>query len=496
VWHTIQGRSLMAAGEVTLGEVFAANGYRTGMFGKWHLGDNYPCRPQDQGFEVTVHHGGGGVTQTPDWWGNDYFDDTYLHGDGRPEQFDGYCTDVWFREALQFIGESKSTQQPFFCYLATNAPHGPYLVADEYKQPYLEAGCSSATAAFYGMITNIDENLGRLMQQLDEWQLANDTILIFMSDNGTAAGFGQPQRKNRRGAVAATWNGFNDGMRGTKGSEYDGGHRVPFFIRWPGGGLEGGRDVDLLAAHVDVMPTLVELCGLTRPDGPTLDGASLAAVLRGDAADELAARTLFVHSKRMEFVKKWHKSAVMTERWRLVNGEELFDIQSDPGQTSDVASAHAEVVQSLRGRYEQWWESLSPMFDGYVRIALGSEHEQPARLTCHDWHTGDAPVPWNQGAVSKDPQENGFWAVDVLEAGEYEFTLRMRPAGVIYDLPPGKARMKIGDLEAESPIAEGDFKAVLRVDLPAGPAKLETWLESDSGESRGAYFVDVRRLKP
>ena len=496
VWHTIQGRSLMAPTELTLGETFAANGYRTGMFGKWHLGDNYPCRPQDQGFQTTVHHGGGGVTQTPDWWGNDYFDDTYLHEDGTPKQFDGYCTDVWFRQALKFVEQAKEADKPFFCYLATNAPHGPFLVADEYKQPYLDAGVPPTMAAFYGMITNIDENVGRLMQQLDDWDLADDTVLIFTTDNGTAAGVARPPRKGRKAAeAAATWSGFNNGMRGQKGSEYDGGHRVPFFIRWPDGKLQGGRDVGQLAAHVDVLPTLVELCGLKKPDGPPVDGRSLVAALRGESASPLADRTLFVHSQRMEFVKKWHKSAVMTERWRLINGEELFDIQADAGQVSNVASAHADIVEDLRGRYEEWWESLSPVFDGYVRIGLGSEHEQPTKLTCHDWHTGDKPVPWNQGAVSRDPLHNGYWAVDVLAPGRYEFTLRMRPAQVTYLLPPGEGRVRCGEVEASVPVGEGDSEAVIEVELPAGPANVQTWLETTDGNSRGAYFVDVRRIE-
>ncbi len=502
VWHTIMGRSLMNSRELTLGEVFAAAGYHTGMYGKWHLGDNYPGRPQDQGFTETIHHGGGGITQTPDWWGNDYFDDTFVHADGTAEQFTGYCTDVWFDQALKFIDRHKDDDQPFFCYLSTNAPHGPYLVDESYSQPYMDAGVPSTMANFYGMITNIDENVGRLVTHLDDCGIAEDTILIFTTDNGTAAGVTRTTDTRRRrptnerrqpAGQADAWPGFNAGMRGQKGSEYDGGHRVPFFIRWPGGGLTGGRDADQLTAHIDVLPTLVELCGIEKPDGPPIDGTSLVAALRGDTK-ALRDRTLFVHSQRLEHVVKWKSCSVMTERWRFVDGKQLFDMAQDPGQTSDIASAHPEVVEQLTRAYEHWWESLSPVFDDVVRITLGSDHEAPVRLTCHDWHTNDGPVPWSQGAVRQDPAENGFWAVQVETPGRYQFRLRMRPAGVSYPLPDGTARVLVGAAEAETTIPADSNFAELTLDLPAGPAQMQTWLMEADGTQRGAYFVDVSRL--
>ena len=286
VWHTIMGRSLMNTNEVTLAEVMQSNGYKTGMFGKWHLGDNYPLRPQDQGFETVVQHGGGGVTQTPDYWQNDYFDDTYLRN-GKPEKFKGYCTDIWFQEALNFIETNKS--EPFFAYISTNAPHSPYLVDPKYSIPYERKGVPKQMAAFYGMITNIDENMGLLERRLKDWGLDENTILIFMTDNGTAAGFKRPQpedlskkqqRRLSKGKpiVLESWPGFNAGMRGTKGSEYDGGHRVPCFIRWPAGKLDGGRDITQLSAHIDILPTLAELCHLTISSELKLDGTSLVPI--------------------------------------------------------------------------------------------------------------------------------------------------------------------------------------------------------------------------
>ena len=184
VWHTIMGRSIMHPDEVTIAEIFAQGGYRTGCFGKWHLGDNFPCRPQDQGFHEVLVNGGGGVTQTPDYWGNDYFDDTYWHN-GKPTKQTGYCTDVFFNGAMRFIEKNKN--RPFFCYIPTNAAHGPFLVAKKYSEPYKKMGIASPRAEFYGMITNIDENLARLRKKLKSLGLEENTILIFMTDNGTAA---------------------------------------------------------------------------------------------------------------------------------------------------------------------------------------------------------------------------------------------------------------------------------------------------------------------
>lgn len=486
VWHTIAGRSLMSPRELTLAEIFAANGYRTAMFGKWHLGDNYPLRAHDQGFHESLYNGGGGVTQTPDYWGNDYFDDTYFRN-GAPEKFEGYCTDIWFREALKFIEQNKETEQPFFCYLATNAPHGPYLVAEEEKQPYLDAGVPEPMASFYGMITNIDRNVGKLAEKLNEWKLAENTILIFMTDNGTAAGIARQRARIKDNP----WKGFNAGMRGQKGSEYDGGHRVPFFIRWPAK-FKGGRDVSQLAAHVDVLPTLVDLCQLNQPKGPPLDGTSLVPLITGTWT-EWPNRKLFVHSQRIEYPEKWRKCAVMTQRWRLVNGKELYDMQEDPGQTSDVAAGHPDVVTELRQAYEGWWKSLSPAFDDYVPIVVGSDQEPLTRLTCHDWHAD--VVPWNQQAVSRDPAANGYWVVEVPTSGKLEFTLRLRPAEVDHPLGANHAKVKLSDVEAAAAVPAGASQVTLTVDAPAGRHRLQTWLISPDGTERGAFFTYVRAVQ-
>jgi arylsulfatase A-like enzyme len=484
VWHTILGRSLLRRDEVTMADVFTAGSYRTGIFGKWHLGDNYPYRPQDRGFQEVLVHGGGGVGQTPDAWGNDYFDDTYWHN-GAPEKHRGYCTDIWFDSAMRFIEADRD--RPFFAYLATNAPHSPYNVPERYGSFYQDKDVPNAD--FYGMIANIDENMGRLLDRLKSLGLEEDTILIFMTDNGTAAGF-------QRGK------GFNAAMRGTKGSEYEGGHRVPCFIRWPAGGLGGGRDVSRLTSHIDLLPTLIELCGLPRPAGVTFDGASLLPLLQGNESG-WPDRVVVTDSQRIEHPQKWRQCAAMTDRWRLVNGRELYDVTADPGQKNDVSGEHPEVVQELRDAYERWWADVSRRFDEYCDIVIGSDKENPSRLTCHDWHEAD-PSPWNQTNVLQGIEGNGFWAVDVERAGEYEFSLRRWPreadASINAAIPGGrailatKARIAIGRISLERPVPQDAREVVFRVPLEPGKMRLRTWLIAQDDAVRGAYYVYVERI--
>jgi len=469
VWHTIMGRSLLRADEVTVADVFAAAGYRTAIFGKWHLGDNYPFRVQDRGFQESIVHGGGGVGQTPDFWGNDYFDDTYWHN-GVPKPYKGYCTDVFFDGAMRFIEANKD--RPFFVYIPTNAPHGPYNVAEKYSKPYADAGVPANRARFYGMITNIDENVGRLQKRLKELGLEENTIFIFMTDNGTSAG------------PAA-------GMKGKKGSEYEGGHRVPLFIRWPGG-LEERGDVGHLTAHIDVLPTLIDLCGIDPPKGVTFDGTSIVPLLNGRA--DWPERTLFVHSQRIEHPQKWRKSAVMTQRWRLVNGKELYDIQADPAQKTNVAADHPDVVKDLRTAYEGWWADLSRRFGEYCRIVLGSDKENPSRLTAHEWHTNN--VPWAQAHIRNHKMfANGPWAVEVERGGRYTFTLHRAHPEAKMPLAADEAKLTIGDVEVVGPAKKDATAVTLTADLKPGKAMLQTWLtDKATGRSRGAYVVIVERL--
>ncbi len=502
-WHTIMGRSLLFRGEATLGEVFANSGYRTGMFGKWHLGDNYPYRPEDRGFHEVVRHGGGGVGQTPDYWNNAYFDDTYFHN-GKPKKFEGYCTDVYFDSAKRFIEDSVAREEPFFAYISTNAPHSPFHVADRYWKPYMEEGLSEREAIFFGMVANIDDNVGAIREWLAARDLQENTLFIFTTDNGTANG-------------EKVWNA---GMRGKKGSEYDGGHRVPFFLHWPKAGLRNGRDIAQLSAHVDVLPTLIDLCGLQAPVDYFFDGRSLAPLIF-QLPTAWPDRFLVTDSQRVQDPIKWRKSSVMTQRWRLINGKELYDMANDPGQEKDIASERPEVVRNLRGNYENWWRSLEPSFSKFAELVLGNPAENPAVLTSHDWLSGNRGVAWNQSSVRGGKIGSGYpgkWAVEVETAGTYQFSLRRWPlesnAGLDDALPPGEpvpgltafretpgkalkfkgAFLKVGDQSEEKPVSSGQEGVDFSMELPPGKTYIEAYFTTAEGEKMGVYYILVEKV--
>lgn len=511
VWHTIGGRSLLRKDEWTLAAALRGAGYRTGIFGKWHLGDAHPYRPQDRGFDVTVVHGGGGISQTPDHWGNDYFDDTYLVN-GEPRRFPGYCTDVWFAEAMRFIEDHRD--RPFFCYLTPNAPHEPFNVEPRYVDPY-RGRVPDARARFYGMIACIDENFGRLRARLADLGLQDDTILIFMTDNGSSAG----ASVDPEGFVTG---GYNAGMRGVKGFPYDGGHRVPFFVRWPAGGLPQGADVDRLTANVDVMPTLLDLCGVPVPPGRTFHGRSLVPLMYG-RDDPWPDRAVVTDSQRIARPLMWRQSAVMTDRWRLISGRALLDMEADPEQRTDVADRYPEVVSDLRHEYETWWAAVSSQFDADVPITIGAEAEPEVRLTGHDWRNADCECPWNQRQIREGMAANGHWEVDVVSAGTYAVELRRWPreaghalaAGIEGDdvpwrrdavaepswglytggraLPVRGARLRVGDREWAQAAPDGAAEVTFHVPLTAGPTTLQTWFVDGRGFRVGAYYVHVRR---
>lgn len=510
VWHTIGGRSLLRADELSLADAFRANGYATGIFGKWHLGDNYPYRPQDRGFDEVAVHGGGGIGNTPDYWGNNYFDDAYWTG-GEYTRFQGYCTDIWFREGMRFIERHRA--RPFFCYIPTNAPHGPHLVDPAFSDPYLATTPDAERARFYGMVTNIDENVGLLRAHLRALDLDRNTILIFMTDNGSAGGVTTDERHH-------VTSGFNAGMRGQKGSPYDGGHRVPFFVHWPAGQLDAGRDVPTLCANVDFMPTLVDVCGLEVPDALDWDGVSLKPLLRGEAPAPSVDRAVVTDSQRLVFPVKWRRSAVMSQRWRLVNGEELYDMDADPGQREDVAARFPAVVAELRAAYESWWERVSGQFDRDIPIRIGDAHSEELVVNSHDWRNQDCECVWNQNQVRAGLRYNGYWELDVATAGRYRFELRRWPreenrplrAGIPgavvslgqmtiesgygggHAIPVDTASIWIGGTHDRVQVGPEDCGAEFEVELSAGPAHLRTSLATDAGEELGAYYVYISKL--
>ncbi len=502
-WATCWGRSILNRHETTLADVFSASGYRTGMFGKWHLGDNYPYRPFDRGFEHVVAHKGGGVGQTPDFWGNNYFDDTYFHN-GQPVQQTGYCTDVWFEQAMRFI--DTCGEGPFLAYIATNAPHSPYLVEDRHAAAY-RGNEQIPHPEFFGMIANIDENVGRLRDFLRRRGLDRDTVVMFMTDNGSSGGPGVDED----GFVT---HGFNAGLRGKKASFYDGGHRAPWIVHWPGGGMDAPRDITEMSLDVDVLPTLIDLLELEDP-GVDFDGTSLAPLLRGQADRLDGDRVHFLMNQQGTGIPTARHSCVMTRQWRLVHGRELYDITSDPGQQTDLADTHPDVARRLRDELDAWYAEVAPGMAEYCRIVLGADAENPSRLDAMDV-MGD--VAWHQGHIASAQRSTGKWAVEFDRPGRYRFALQRWPdeLGLPIDaalpraqadrlahgrsvdecraITPGAARLVAFGQAHTQPVQPGETAATFEVDIdPAGPTDLEAWFDGD-GDPRGAYYVTVTRL--
>lgn len=488
------GRTLLRTEFRTLGDLFAENGYRTGIFGKWHLGDNFPYRPQDRGFQESVWYPSSHIGSAPDFWNNDYFDDFYWHnGERRP--FKGYTTNVFFAEAIRWMRSCADQQAPFVCYLPTAAAHGPLFVPERYREQY--AGQKENVARFYGMISNIDDNIGRLERFLTESGLRDNTIVVFLADNGGTVGVPV----------------FNGGMRGAKITLYEGGHRVPCFIRWPGGKLRSPGEVAGLTQVQDLLPTLLGLCGVTPGEQAvrTMEGLDLSDALRGGTVPE--DRMLVIQFSRMQAPRPTAGDAcVLWRRWRLINDTELYDLSTDPAQRRNVIDQHAEIAKRLRDHYKGWWDSVAPRVNEHSAIVIGSDAENPQQLSPADWEDSFL----DQGRqIREGLRRNGSWNVIVDREGEYEFELRRWareveaplaagiPAvqhadgqfGPGVPLPVAGVRLRVGDFSEERKTAPDDTAAIFRARLPAGRTRLQTWLlDDEQREIAGAYYVYVRRL--
>ncbi|MDE0103645.1 MAG: sulfatase-like hydrolase/transferase [Bryobacterales bacterium] len=475
VVDTYLGRAMMHPDEATIAEILGSAGYRTGIFGKWHLGDNYPQRPVDQGFEEAVVHKGGGIGQPSDPPGSDYFD-PILFRNGTQESFSGYCTDVYFDEAIRWIGDGSG--EPFFAYIPTNAPHSPYLVPDSYREPYAEQGLSDKDARIYGMITNIDDNVGRLMAHLEANGLTGNTIFIFMTDNGPTTRL------------------YNAGLRLQKGSVYENGIRVPFFARWPDE-LEPLK-IDQLGAHIDVVPTLLAATGTTPPSDLHIDGIDLLPLWKGEV-ESLPERTYFVQAHRGNAPQLYRAFAAVEQQYKLVQALrfgrpepepaelealELYDLIADPGEQQDLAKERPEVLERLKESYERWFEEVSSTrgFDA-VRFAVGSDAQPEVTLTRQDWRMVTADG-WGRG----DPVL-GRWEVESVATGPYDATVVLdEPAPVA-----GTARIGFRETEVATSFSAGQREVRFEgIELAEGEGAIEVRLEMGD-ETRGAWQVHLVR---
>jgi arylsulfatase A-like enzyme len=489
VVDTFLGRALMHPDEVTLAEMLAAAGYRTGIFGKWHLGDNYPMRPMDQGFQECLVLKGGGIGQPSDPpGGNSYFDPTLEHN-GQSIKTKGYCSDVFTDAALKFVEDNRA--KPFFVYLAFNCPHTPLQVPEKYEAIYKKMNLAHSefpavghplpgkaqtdvTAKVYGMVTNIDDNLGRLFAKLDALKLTDDTIVVFLTDNG-------PQQVR-----------YNSGMLERKGSVHDGGIRVPCFIRWPGK-LEAGRKVDRIAAHIDLAPTLLDACGVARPKEVAFDGVSLLPLLKGEKVD-WPDRTLYVQWHRGDEPELYRACAVRSQKYKLVQplgrdgnaklpeklAFKLYDMVKDPLEQHDIADKHPDIAEKMRKGYETWFKDVSST-RGYAppRIHLGTAQENPVLLTRQDWRGPRAG--WG-------PDGLGHWEVQVARAGNYNVTLRFAALRA-----PSTVQFSLGEATAKRELETGADQCTFEsVRLTAGAGRLETWVVREK-EKTGVLYVEVKR---
>ncbi len=510
------GRTLLRPELKTLADILKAAGYTTGIFGKWHLGDNYPFRPEDRGFDEAIWFPSSHINSVPDFWDNDYFNDTYIHN-GKRQKYKGYCTDIFLREAMQWIKGRSKKNAPFFVYLPLNAAHGPLFVPNKYKGPIRKAINANPKAVknlgprqrerlvrFLAMGANIDENMGKLEQFLKTNRLRKNTIVVFLTDNGSTMGHRY----------------FNAGMRGNKTTLWEGGHRVPCFIRWPNGRLGSPREVKELSQVQDLLPTLTDLAGVKNVP-KNLDGQSLAPIFRGEKKT-LGDRMLVINYSRMpQFKVTYTKgnpaiphrdgAAVLWKQWRLLENRELYNVRKDPHQDHNVAAKHPKIVAKMRAHLNSWWDKLKDRVKEPQRIIIGSKVENPMMLTACDWL--DVFVD-QQGQVRSGVLRNGTWHLKVAQPGTYEFELRRWPReralALDKGMPPtkvtdgtyrmGKAlpiatgRLRIGKQEQKGKLESNGQSIRFTMKLKTGQTTLRTWfLDAKGQEVCGAFYVYVRR---
>lgn len=490
---TYVGRSMMDPAETTVAEVLSQAGYATGIFGKWHLGDCYPMRPIDQGFQEALVHRGGGLAQPSEPRENNRrYTNPVLFHNGRQVQTTGYCTDVYFDAALEFIERSHAEGKNFFAYVATNTPHDPFhdvpeellrhyqqkqeqlaaLIVGQHNPDQLAKEIDSLTR-IAAMITNVDQNVGKLFAKLDQLGVTDNTLVMFLVDNGP----------NTRRYVGP--------RRGMKSEVHDGGVRSPLWLHWPAR-FAAGSQCDQLAAHIDLMPTILDACGVAVPPEVKLDGISLLPSLEGrDVARP--ERLLVLQSHRGDVPVRYHHFMIRDDRWKLLHasgfgrerfaGEpqfELYDVLNDPTESMNVALEHADVVARLRSAYDNWFDDVSATRpDNYAppRIWIGTPHENPTVLTRQDWRQGT----WAPDSV-------GHWELHAPDPGVYDVELdfdpKAEPATAVLSVDGGNLRVAVA----------ASARAATFTDVPisAGDVRLGAWLERE-GAARGVYQVTIRR---
>jgi len=492
VYDTYNGGAIMATEELTIAEILRDNGYQTGIFGKWHLGDNYPFRPMDQGFTESFVFRGGGIGQPGDF--DNYFagDSAYfnpvIYRNEKKVKTKGYCSDVFTNEAISFVRKNKNV--PFFGYLAFNAPHTPLQVPAEYSDRYknltsadFKKGGKLPTPAMtdkemedarkvYGMMTNIDDNVGRLLKELEDQKILQNTIVLFLSDNG-------PQQ-----------NRYRMGLRGKKGQVYEGGIQSPCWISLPGI-LPGNQEIGQMTAHIDLLPTLLDLCDIHLPGNKAIDGRSMLPLLKKDDTS-FKNRTLFFEWVR-GFPIPYQNFAAMNEKYKLVGntfqqdgleGFELFDISTDPTESRNILLENRTVAENLKKEMHTWYlTTVSHPNNHKVQAAIvGTKFENPVVLNRND--AKGAPGIWNQEEIF------GYWDIAVAEAGTYTITAKfiseLKETGTLF--------VRLYPFQyATSSAGKTDQISLGNAHLDPGNYRLEIYFQTKSGKSIFPLYTTIEK---
>ncbi len=460
-----KGRETLRSSEITLADCLKGAGYRTSLIGKWHLGENYPYVPHARGFDEFTGF------RTGHW--NWYFDSP-VERNGKPDKLKGYIADSLTNEAINFVKSPR--REPFFLYLAYNTPHAPYQVPDQYFNRFADKGLSIPDQSIYAMVANLDDNIGRLLSHLD-----SDTIVLFMCDNG-------PQTDR-----------FNAGLRGRKGSVYEGGTRSPLYVRYPAK-LTGGRKVSRIAGHIDILPTILDLTGVSRPNGPKLDGISLKPLLEGNEA-AWPSRQIFTHADHQPNPLSPYPGCVRDQRFKMVNGKELYDLEADPAEAINIADREPKRMAQMVADYEAWFASTVEGFTpGAPPIPVGYKEENPAVLTAPQATLGGSLRFFMKQGFAHDfatgwsnPDDEMTWNIDARVSGRYEATIQYRgPIGTKLSLNQLSATTRqltpMDEIELphrahngnEAPVVHWNRLVLGRLNLPKGPSKLSLKLTGSS----------------
>ncbi len=383
IWDTWMGRMCMHSDEVTVADVLKDNGYATGIFGKWHLGDSIPMRPQDRGFEDTL--------QWVDSIGSRF--DPEMELNGKIERMEGFIDDICTDVAIDFI--EKNADRPFFAYVPFFMPHDHKKpqVPQKYIDMYEDAvGLKQGDKEVYAMVSNLDENFGRLMRKLKQLNIEEDTLVIFISDNGPL--INSPDLESMPEILACGTHDYgyryNAGLRGGKTNVYEGGIKVPCFMRWPKK-FKANRDLSSMAAHIDIMPTLLSFAGVKKWQGPEVDGIDLSRMLLSNSS--IPDRSIFIQSDRVEKPRPWHNACVREKKWKLIDDRELYDLENDPAETENLYDKHSEVVKRLKKQYDKWYADVTkgdPFVPGLT--VIGSPKQKQVRFSIYHHHSVGFPL--------------------------------------------------------------------------------------------------------